>query len=237
MLFWWKQSIKMIRGYKLILFFIVLSFFLSLIVIKLASRKINPVLYRYANIEVGRLTNNIVTYQTKKILSNKNLEEIFTIDKNSSNEIEEINFNTKKVNKLLNEVTDQITKQVISIEEGNIENVDLPATLRGEKYSYLAKGIVCEIPIGVLFNSDILANLGTNIPIKLVFSGKANSYIDTDIKEYGINNAYIAVNLIIKLHGRIVMPTTSKETEIKSKIPLVIKIINGKIPDYYLKGT
>ena len=234
MLFWWKQSI---RGYKLIIFFIVLSVLFSLVIIKLASRKINPTLYRYANIEVSRLTNNIVTYQTKKILSNKNLENIFTVDKNASNEIEELNFNTKKVNSLLNEVTDQITKQVIAIEEGNIDNIALPATLRGEKYHHLSKGIVCEIPIGILFDSDILSNLGTNIPIKLVFSGKANSYIDTDIKEYGINNAYIAVNLIIKLHGRIVMPTTSKETVIKSKIPLVIKIVNGKIPAYYLKGT
>jgi hypothetical protein len=46
----------------------------------------------------------------------------------------------------------------------------------------------------------------------------------------------ISIDLIVEVNGRIVMPTTSKEVVIKNKIPLLIRIINGKIPEFYQEG-
>ena len=223
------------KRYRILIITIFSSMIMALFIVIMMGKKINNILYRYANIEINRLTNNVVLYHTKKIIETKDLDGIFKVIKNDNNEIEVIDFNTKKINNILSDISDKITKRLVQMEEGNIKDIDLPYTLRGTHFISLKKGIVCEIPMGVLLGSDILVNLGSNIPIKLVYSGKANTYVDTSIKEYGINNAYISVDIIIEISGRIVMPTTSKETKIKSKIPLLIRIINGKIPDFYQK--
>lgn len=222
---------------KALLITVILSTILAFFIILLMSKKINPILYKYTNIEVKRITNNIIVKNTKEIVKNVNLEEIFNINKNQNNEIDVVDFNTTKVNLLLEEVAIKITKELIKIENGKIKNIELPISLSGKNYYKTKKGIICEVPLGVLVGSDILANLGTNIPVRLVYSGKVNTFIDAKIQEYGINNAFISIDLIVEVQGRIVMPTTSKETNIKNRIPLLMRIINGKIPEYYQKGS
>lgn len=207
-----------------------ISFFL----ISKIGKEIKPSLVRYGKEEAKRFANIIINYSVKEVV-NKNLanEDIFNIKKNKNEEIEMIDFNTKNVNILLEAVTDNIQDKILKVETGNIKDLKINQGLKGAGFKNIKEGVVCEIPTGSLFENSLLANTGPIIPIKLSFIGKVNTKISTKIKEYGINNAYLEVNIHIEVTERITMPIFTEEVKIEQDIPIAMKVIQGKIPKYY----
>ena len=59
----------------------------------------------------------------------------------------------------------------------------------------LKKGIIYEIPFGVVFNNSLLANMGPSIPVRLQLSGNINSYLKTKCKKLWYNNALIEISI------------------------------------------
>ena len=66
--------------------------------------------------------------------------------------------------------------------------------------------------------------------------GDVASSISTNVKEYGINNALIEVGVTIEVNSRVILPYISNDIKIKGTIPIALKVIQGKIPSYYLSG-
>ena len=60
------------------------------------------------------------------------------------------------------------------------------------------------------------------------------SKIDSNVKEYGINNAMIEVKIKVSVTMIINMPFVSKEVNVNTEVPIIMKIIQGTIPEYYL---
>ena len=58
----------------------------------------------------------------------------------------------------------------------------------------------------------------------------------TDVTEYGINNALIKLIIDVKVDTRIILPIISEEINIDASIPIAMKVVQGKIPDYYMNG-
>ena len=58
----------------------------------------------------------------------------------------------------------------------------------------------------------------------------------TDVTEYGINNALIKLMIDVKVDTRIILPIISEEINIDASIPIAMKVVQGKIPDYYMSG-
>ena len=58
--------------------------------------------------------------------------------------------------------------------------------------------------------------------------------VKTTIKDYGINNALIQLDLTIDANIQIILPFASKITKVSFTTPITIDMINGKIPTYYL---
>ena len=63
-----------------------------------------------------------------------------------------------------------------------------------------------------------------------------NSYLKTNVKNYGINNVMIEISIQIDVEERILLPFHSKKIAVSSEIPLAIKIIEGQVPNYYSTG-
>ena len=74
------------------------------------------------------------------------------------------------------------------------------------------------------------------IPIKLELIGNIICYIKTDIKNYGINDALITIYIDVVAEEKILLPFSSTTTKIETKIPIVMKLIEGDIPSYYMDG-
>src|SRR5574344_1834313 len=97
----------------------------------------------------------------------------------------------------------------------------------------LKKGIIYEVPSGLIFKNDLLSNIGPKIPVKISMRGSILSNIDTSITNYGINNALVKVNVNLTLNEQVLLPFTLKTIEVDTSIPVVIKMVEGTVPKYY----
>ena len=188
----------------------------------------------YASINTEKIATIIINDAvSKKVLENLNTNDLFIITRNNNDEIVSIDFNTIVVNKILTTATHQIEISLIYLEKDKIDAIDLPSNIILTKNQ---EGIYFLIPSGVALNPNFLANLGPKIPVKLELTGSVTSSISTNIKNYGINNALVEVYLNISVTIKVIMPFISKNVVVKTKVPLILKMINGKVPEYYLNG-
>ena len=211
---------------------IVFSFFM----LELIGRKLNPILARYVNIEANRFANNIVNSTVNEIIIENYEKDLFVITKDSSGEIEMLDYNTQKVNELLLKITNNIQSKLTKLEEGKVEDLAISNNFKLKNIKSIKDGVLCEVPIGALRGNSLFSNVGPNIPIKLSFICQVQSNLEITITSYGINNIVIETNVVVEVEEQITMPTTSKKSIIKITAPLTIKIIKGVVPNYYASG-
>lgn len=218
------------------LWILFLVFVSSFFLLQLISRKINPIILRYATVEANRFTKALINSAIGEDVVNEIGDNLFTISKNSDGEIQTVDFNAKEVNRLLNLVSEKIEKKLLKMEEGKVDDLNVSNALKGYNFDKLKKGIVCEIPVGILFGNSLFSNLGPVIPIKLSFLGQVTTHLNTKVESYGINNAYLELYIHIEVVERIIMPMMTEEQNVKLDVPLTMKIIQGKVPTYYQGG-
>ena len=212
--------------YKINIFItiIIICLVLSIIVLNILSKKVLPTFMNYAVSEV----KNIATIIVNRSINNNINElgnDILNVTKNTKDEIQIIDCNHKEANKLLLSATRDILKDLKSLETGNED-------IKFEKINY-KNGVVYEVPIGIATDNIFFGNLGPKIPIKLQIIGDIDSNIKTEVKEYGINNAFVEVFICINISIKVIMPFISEDVKITSDVPISIKLIHGSIPEYY----
>ncbi len=208
----------------------------SLLIIKYISKKIYPMVFKYAEIETKKFSNLIINNAISKTVTDKiTPDEIFKITYDKNDEIKTIDFNTPKINKYLTKATKSIQEDIQNIEKGNINKIDKDITQKYNKKD-LEKGIIYTLNTGVISNSPLLTNLGPKIPIKINLIGDVISYVSADVEDYGINNSMIRVFINLKVTEEVIIPFYGKEINMEAKVPIAIKLITGKLPEYYL-GT
>lgn len=213
---------------------IIFSIFL---VFKLIDKKVSPVLLNYAELEARKVASVVINSAiNKEVSKNINLESLFIISKDSNGEINTIDFNPIEVNHILAKATEIIQNNLKNLERGNIDDIDLPNSNYLSSEDRLRKGIIFDIPSGLIFDNVFFNNLGPKIPVKLSLVGDIISEITTNVSNYGINNALIEVRINLTLTERVILPITSSKIEIKISVPLALKIIQGTVPNYYLNG-
>lgn len=213
---------------------LLLCVIITIIVLKIISIRVSPILMNYAELETKKLSSIVINRAVNKQLANgMNIDEMFNIIKNDNGEIATIDFNPAIVNKVLNTTTNVVLINLKAIEEGNIDFIELPDILISNDKDKLKNGIIYEIPLGTITNSSFLSNLGPKIPIKLNIIGSVESNVKTNIKEYGINNALVEIYIRISVTEQINVPFISKRVTVTSDIPVALKVIQGSVPKYY----
>ncbi len=222
------------KKYIKILLIVLFSVFLgSFFLIQILSIRINPILYNYVNLEVERITSNVVDGTVNEILADDLDDQLFSISKNSNGEIEMVDYNTKEVNKLLGKISNNIQNKLISLEDGNLKDFMVSDAFRGKKFYHVKNGVVCEIPMGALSGNGFLSNVGPVIPIKMSFLGQVSCNLKTKVTNYGINNLYLEISVHVEVKERVTMPKMSKDSVVEVDAPLTVKIIQGVVPEYY----
>lgn len=221
----------------LILLIITLVIILSFMFINYYSKKAYPILKSYAEAETKKLTILIINKAVTKQLYNMDVEELFKVTYNKDGEIILIDFDTKKTSKILSNMTSLVELNMRAVEEGKIDMLELPEnSLSNYNMDLLSKKIICEIPFGLVTGSNLLANVGPKIPVKISLVGDVSTNFSTEVVEYGINNALLKVMINIKVTTKVILPISSEELTINANIPIGMKVIQGKIPNYYLNG-
>ena len=196
------------------------------------DRRLTILLKQYINIEVERVTNNIVNKSINELMATNKYGKFLIIERDT-NDIEKISYNNLEINRLTNDVSKYIQKELLELDDGYIDDFFVFDRMRKSRFNKIKKGIICDVSLGSIRNSSIFANVGPMIPIKLVFMSQVKTDVDVKIKEYGINNVMVEIYLIVKVREVISMPITSDSREIIVKEPISIDIVRGSIPNYY----
>lgn len=205
--------------------------------IRYFSNKVVPTITEYAESETKKLTILVINKAITKQINNIDTNKVFDVVYNNEGEIILIDFNAKNNSEILSVITGLVELNLRAIEEGKIDMLELPDnSLDAYNIDLLEKGIILEVPFGIVTGSNLLYNLGPKIPVKLSFIGDVVTGFSTDVQEYGINNALVKLLVDIQVDTKIILPITSKDIQIKCSIPIAIKLIQGKVPSYYGNG-
>ena len=220
-----KKNLK-----KKYLFLLISVIIATTIFLNILNKRAIPILANYMEVQTKRMgievLRNTGSEELNKLLKNNKYYEIV---KNNDGEIESINFDTTILNEALIIVSKNVRKRLNEIEAGK--------NLHSEMfYSNLNKKIknkmVYMVPIGIVFNNAFLYNLGPKIPVKIEYSGNVGLDVKTSVKAYGVNSALIEIYVYVEVTQRTILPFTSKDTKLTSKIPIVLKVVKGSVSNY-----
>lgn len=202
------------------------------------NKNVVPVLMSYASSQVRKLSNLIINRAiSKQIAEDLNVEDMFIITKSESGEIRTIDFDPIVVNKTLNKIVNTIQLNLKYLEEGKLDLLELPDNvLIDYDEEKLSKGVIYEIPSGVIFKNSLLSNIGPKIPVKLSLVGDIVSNVNTKVTNYGINNALIEVSIYVQVESRVILPFITDTITVETDIPVAMKLVQGIVPDYLLGG-
>lgn len=225
-------KIKLLFKNIYVLIFSLLIFF-SLVFLVILNKRAMPIIINYANVQTKRIgievLRNAGLKEVNELLKGKNL---FKITKNNNGEIESIDFDTGIINESLLVVAKNVRKRLKEVEKGE----NLPEEVYMDVLDKdLKKGIIYEVPIGVVFGNSFLANIGPKVPVKIKYSGNVGLDVKTRVSQYGINSALIEVYIYVEVTQRTILPFSSKDIKLTSEIPVVMKVVKGATP-YYLSG-
>lgn len=236
-----KMKIRKKKKRKLLLkliMIVIIAIICAFFLINYFSDNISPGLIIYAEDEVTRLATLIINNSIdNEIIEALDEDNIFEIIRNNDGEIQLISYSTKEVNILLNSIAIIIQNNLKSIEDGNVDFIDLSDSYLKEYDSTLLKqGIVCKIPFGSFSNSSLISGIGPKIPVRFTLIGDVTTNLNSEVKEYGINNALLEVYVEIIVNFRVNLPFISNKITVSSEIPISMKIIQGGIPNFYTGG-
>lgn len=204
---------------------VVISLISSFIVIDYFANRVNEILFPMAESQ----TRKVIAMIINKSCSNVNIgNNLYEINKDSNNEIKMLTYNSFEVTKLINQVTTNIENMISDIENGKL---DYYGNILNKE-----NGVIAEIPFGVIFGNSLLANVGPKIKLRLNLLGDIISNIETEVKPYGINNAYVEIRIHLTITARIVLPFVSEKVVISNVIPLSMNIVQGNIPEAYISS-
>ena len=221
-----------------VIFIVIILIIMIVLTLNFISLKVNPVLLDYAQMEARKIASIIINDAVNQNITNDiDIEELFIITRDTNNEVKTIDFNPIIVNQILTETTILVQSNLRYLEQGKVDMLNLMNNaLIDYNQDKLKQGIIYEIPSGVIFGNSFLANIGPKIPVQFSLVGDIVGYINTNVTDYGINNALIEVNIVLELSEQVILPFVSEKITIDTTIPVALKLIQGSVPNYYLNG-
>ena len=202
--------------------------FLTILNISFINNRTKSKIIDYSTMLASKITKYVINNAYVREKVNFYAGDIYDIVKSDDNEIKNIVYDSGVINDLVNSITERVYNMFNKLEYGDLSKLNI------DKTSF--DGIVLEVPSGLITNNYLLSNLGPKIPVKISLTGEFESYVSTDVKEYGINNAMLTIYINIKVSEQITMPFITDIITVENKIPIFMSLVNGTIPNYYISG-
>ena len=205
--------------------FIILVIIIDVFVFNSFYKKIGSNVTYYANLKIDELTKYFLNNTIKKYL-NINTNDYIKLNLVNNN-IVSVDIDNNNANILLNNIINDLNKNVMNLEKGYINNYFNLEMIKGKN------GIIIIVPSGVVFNNPIFSNIGPSIPVKINFLENINAYIDVSVENYGINNSLIKLFIIVNIEEVLEVPMNNKYKNQEYKFLLSSKIVNGEVPSIF----
>lgn len=171
-------------------------------------------------------TNDVISMLTQKVLSTLEYDasELIVYRYNDENKLIAIEYDTKKLNEILNNALDVVDNSLEAAEKGEVDPI-LREVL-------LDDGIVYEVPIGYLTGIALLENYGYRFEVTMRLLHYVNGTLEVKSEPYGINNSLISVNLHLNIQAEAITAIANQEISFTEVVPLVVQVVQGEIPSY-----
>lgn len=91
-----------------------------------------------------------------------------------------------------------------------------------------------QVPLGVIFGSQIFANAGPKINVGILPVGTVDVDFDTQFDRAGINQIRHKMYIIVKARVKVVAPLVSNTIEVVSHVPITEIVVVGDVPQSYV---
>lgn len=226
------KKVKKIKISTKITLIIISLFFSIYCLISIINKNVYPILMKYATVDAKKMALLIIENSVNdKVINTLNEEDIFEVSKNKDGEVSDIDFNPVVVNKVLSLTTNIVSNNLKKLEKGKIDNISFIDNSYNK--SNLKNGVISKLPIGLATKNALLSNIGPKIPVKINLVGNVVSYITIKVENYGINSSLICVYAHVEVSENVMIPFKNKEIKITNDIPIAMKVVQGKVPEYY----
>lgn len=227
---------RKLLSYKVPIIFLIV-FMCTLFNLRVFSSNSAPTILKYAEAQTRKLATLIINKAVSRhLLEHLDQSTMTKVEYDDTGAIISVTFDTLQLNQLLTKTTNIVQLNIKSIEEGQIDKVEYSDLGIEVPPDLLKRGIVYEIPFGIATNNVWLSSIGPKIPVKFQLVGDVTTGVYSSVKEWGLNNVLIELSIEIAVSTQVVIPLASSFTTVKNYNPVAVKILQGKVPDYYL-GT
>jgi sporulation protein YunB len=199
----------------------------------LINKGIEPALMAYAETQTKQIATSVISSAEYKAKADgMNIKDIIEYVPDDEEGVI-VKLDTEIIRSVMKETQRLVQMNLRDAEKGNFQFLEYPDVEMNVDMSKKNKGIVYEIPLGQASNIALLGNLGPKIPVRFNAVGEVEVDVKPELKPFGINNAWVAVYIEVKVDVQIIVPFATSVTTVKQDIPVAMGTIPGKVPQFY----
>ncbi len=207
--------VRVFRKRKILLKLLIIAVIFVIAAVSLMSYfkgNILPVISTMSEATVRALAVNAINNASHTVIDESiDYSELVKIDKDENGNINLIQANTVRINRLARDLANMSEKNIEEIKEQTIE-----------------------LPIGAFTGSAVLSGVGPVVNVSLLPIGNVTCDFVSSFDDVGINQTKHSIYIYINTTISIVLPVSSVPVSVSTSILVVENIIVGKVPDVYL---
>jgi sporulation protein YunB len=189
--------------------FFVFTLAFSILAFIILEKNLNPTLIAIAEAKARTLATITINKGIEEnVAKSISYEDLVTIRTNLRGEVSYVQPNTMEINRIASQTAIFVQLALEELVEEDIK-----------------------IPLGLVLGSQLLANVGPEVGVKILPIGTVEVDIKEDFIDAGINQTRHRVILVITAHVQIIIPLVSRDVVVKSHVPLAETIIVGNVPN------
>ncbi len=214
---------------------ILLAIFYSLYHI---NKELTPIYAEYAEVQTQKIASHVISEAiTTRITNVLDVNDIIEHVPSETSNMVTTKFNTEIINRVLADTRTLAEKHLEQAQEGNLNMLPMSENIEYDPLKMEEQGgIVFFVPLGQATNIPLLGNLGPKIPIRFHVIGDVLADVETKIEDFGINNAYVEVNVILTVNVQIIVPFSTKTSIVQQTIPVAMGLVQSPVPNIYSSG-
>lgn len=196
------------KNKKIVIIIIVLI--IAFFTVKIVLDAVYPIFDTLCETKAKSIATIISNDQASNVMRQHSYEELFTIEKDSDNNITMVKSNIIAINEIISDVAVKIQDDIDARGRENIE-----------------------IAMGSFTGNKLLAGRGPGVKITISPVGTVETDLKSEFSSKGINQTLHRVYLDVKCKVNILTPFKDIEKEVANQVLLVENIILGRIPETY----
>mgnify|MGYP000886527814 CR=1 FL=1 len=197
---------RMLLFVIIILVFTIISFFYMYI-----EKNIRPKIIAISEIKARLISTKAINDAVNKKIQMNAFKDLVNIKTDNMGRVTMVQANTSEMNRIAVETSLSIQKELENINEEDLY-----------------------ISIGNIVGSQIFADKGPKLNIKIQPAGSVKVNFTTEFLEAGINQTRLKIYLKVDTKLQIIMPFAGNQIDVSTNVPVSETIIVGDVPESYI---